>query len=195
MSTSQKEEPSLLIDFSDSTLKSEDTEKVDSKIDQNIILKSVDTELGEFEEQKTSEAIGGARPRKYIDKGKEFSEEQIIKSYDELKRLSEKIIRLISDNETFETIRLRYGNWMQEYEQFHIQHRIHFDKLNALEQEDYMKIHTTRDTFLMNSQFKIQEYLNANPVKVQASVHGRSVRSAGSSSVSSKRLEVEEKKD
>ncbi|CAG2209869.1 unnamed protein product [Mytilus edulis] len=95
-------------------LKSEDTEKVDSKIDQNIILKSVDTELGEFvqpesnmdknfetnktdeqEEQKTSEAIGGARPRKYTDKGKEFSEEQITKSYDGLKRLSEKIIRLI----------------------------------------------------------------------------------------------------
>ena len=41
MSTSQKEEPSLLIEF-----ESEDTEKVDSKIDQNIILKSVDTELG-----------------------------------------------------------------------------------------------------------------------------------------------------
>ncbi|CAG2247993.1 unnamed protein product [Mytilus edulis] len=208
MSTSQKEEPSLLIEF-----ESVDTDKVGSKIDQNIILKSVDTELGEFEqpesnmdenfktnktdeqeEQKTSEATGGARPRKYTDKGKEFSEEQITKSYDGLKRLSEKIIRLISDNETFETIRLRYGNWMQEYEQFHIQHRIHFDKLNALEQEDYMKIHTTRDTFLMNSQFKIQEYLNANPVKVQASVHGRSVRSAGSSSVSSKRLEVEEKR-
>ncbi|CAG2192938.1 unnamed protein product [Mytilus edulis] len=93
---------------------SEDTDKVDSKIDQNIILKSVDTELGEFvqpesnmdknfetnktdeqEEQKTSEAIGGARPRKYTDKGKEFSEEQITKSYDGLKRLSEKIIRLM----------------------------------------------------------------------------------------------------
>lgn len=95
-------------------MKSEDTEKVDSKIDQNIILKSVDTVLGEFvqpesnmdknletnktdkqEEQKTSEAICGARPRKYTDKGKQFSEEQITKSYDGLKRLSEKIIRLI----------------------------------------------------------------------------------------------------
>ncbi|CAC5406216.1 unnamed protein product [Mytilus coruscus] len=147
-----------------------------------------------MEKQKTLEAVGGVRPRKYTDTGKEFSEGQIAQCFNGLKVLSEKIIRMISDKEHNEAIRVNYSFWMQDYEQFLMKHQTHFSRLHEIEQEEYMQIHTPRDVFLMNCKREIQQNINSNPVQRQESAKGKSVRSAGISSVSSKRLEVEEKR-
>ena len=101
---------------------------------------------------------------------------------------------MISDKERQEAIRVRYNNWMDQYEQFLIKHNTHLNRLHEHEREEYMQTHNLRDTFLMNCKFEIQQHLNSNPVQMQAGAKARSHRSGSSSSVSSKRLEAEERR-
>lgn len=183
-----------------------DTENTDSKdkvmemeqanaIEGEEIIQNVESEA-QIDELN---AVGGARTRIYTDKGRQLSEEQIIKSFNSVKKISTQLNQMLANKDSNEQIRLLYCQWMQCYEQFSDLHNKHVPKLKESDKEEYLLSHDQRETFLINIKKAVQDYLKTTTEIQQktvpnSNIDNRSVKSGSRSSISSKRLEAEEKR-
>jgi hypothetical protein len=103
---------------------------------------------------------------------------------------------MLANKDPTEHIRLKYIDWMQDYELVMNLHNKHLQKLKENEQEEYLYHHHQRETYPLNTKSAIQDYFRlAQVIKQQESVNieNKSVKSDSRSSISSKRLEAEKK--
>ena len=164
----------------------------------DINIWRTEQEIMEQAEQSELGASGGVRPRSLTLKGRESSEEQVARCFYSVKKLSTNMIQMLANKDPTEHIRLKYIDWMQGYELFMNLHNKHLQKLNENEQEEYLSHHHQRETYLLNTKSAIQDYFRSTRAikqKKSVNVENKSVKSDIRSSISSKRLEAEEKKN
>ena len=169
---------------------------LEAKTEESVPKDDKKSETIESNVEDAPQEENGARARIFSHKGRVNNEDKLEKQFNKVKTFTAKIERMIADKEPYEQVRLRHGEWMQHYEQFYEDHNYHYSKLNEGDKEEYMNIHNAREVFLHNFKTKVEEYLNSNANTRMQSDHkpAKSHLSAGSSSLSSKKLENEEKR-
>jgi hypothetical protein len=86
---------------------------------------------GQANESETLENEQGARSRKFTEQGRLYSEDQLSKCYNKLRKLSLKLKDLIENEGTVKNVREMYKEWMIDYEHFLTSHNVHSKRLET----------------------------------------------------------------
>lgn len=141
----------------------------------------------------TPENEQGARSRKFTEQGKLYSEQQLSKCYNKLRKLSLKLRDMIESDETTKNVREMYKEWMIDYEHFLTSHNVHSKRLDNEDLSHYMVTHLDRESYLKDSKVIFENYLSQQDVERLERRSNRSSVKSLSSVISSKRLEEEER--